>query len=298
MLELLKQAHISSFWCLNITQSTTQNTVILWPGWFMPQMTLRGKQTNNSCSELEMQGKWGWEKEEVTQVFKHRLICDSLPWMSWLLGFKYYRTDSIGFLRKSRRSSLGGVLVCVWDEPFICFFFLMHLNNLTSEELIRQVWEQIADAKKLTLEFFTILKKFPTGLDGWAEVTTMKLTQKSRIYTWTPSKYRFSIFPETAIFDNCCLYTWREYTSSSSEPAARRRKTTTCRFCPKRNDLSCACKSCAGFQFGSKITTLFALTRFKPRPPARVDIRNTYKKNMLESHQCVTTLVSISNFKN
>lgn len=28
--------------------------------------------------------------------------------------------------------------------------------------------------------------------------------------TWTPSKYRFSIFPEIAMLDSCCLYTWRE----------------------------------------------------------------------------------------
>ena len=32
--------------------------------------------------------------------------------------------------------------------------------------------------------------------------------------------------------------------------------------------LSCACRSCVGFQLGSKITTLLAPVRFKPKPPA------------------------------
>mmetsp|Transcript_49415 Transcript_49415/g.139446 ORF Transcript_49415/g.139446 Transcript_49415/m.139446 type:complete len:255 (-) Transcript_49415:355-1119(-) len=41
-----------------------------------------------------------------------------------------------------------------------------------------------------------------------------------------------------------------------------------------RKERSCACRSEKGFQSGSKMTTTEAAVRFKPMPPARVEMRN------------------------
>ena len=52
-----------------------------------------------------------------------------------------------------------------------------------------------------------------------------------------------------------------------------------CVFVPFTN-LSCACKSLEGFQFGSNMTTTFAPVKFSPSPPALVDTKH---KEMLGS---------------
>ena len=52
-----------------------------------------------------------------------------------------------------------------------------------------------------------------------------------------------------------------------------------CVFAPFTN-LSCACKSLEGFQFGSNMITTFAPVKFSPSPPALVDTKH---KEMLGS---------------
>ena len=53
-------------------------------------------------------------------------------------------------------------------------------------------------------------------------------------------------------------------------------------FCPMRCARACACKSFCGFQSLSKMTTVSAVARLTPRPPARVD----NKKQKSWAHTC------------
>ena len=53
----------------------------------------------------------------------------------------------------------------------------------------------------------------------------------------------------------------------------RLRVSKPCVFVPFTN-LSCACKSLEGFQFGSNMITTFAPVKFSPSPPALVDTKH------------------------
>ena len=63
--------------------------------------------------------------------------------------------------------------------------------------------------------------------------------------------------------------------ASSTVPRAIRRYTATSRVWPRRNARSWACRSRAGVQSGSTMTTLLAAVRVMPSAPAPVDSRKT-----------------------
>ena len=64
-------------------------------------------------------------------------------------------------------------------------------------------------------------------------------------------------------------------TFSSTELSVQNRKTETSFFWPMRCALSMACKSICGFQSESYKMTVSAVAKLIPKPPARVDKRNT-----------------------
>ena len=67
----------------------------------------------------------------------------------------------------------------------------------------------------------------------------------------------------------------RSTTFSSMLFSVTRRYTCTAFFCPIRCARSWACKSACGFQSLSKSTTVSAVCKLIPKPPARVDSKNT-----------------------